>query len=245
MKKASVFILLIIIAIFLISGCEGGAVDAPAPVPAPDEGYAGDQEPVANDPGADPAADGPREPEEPGIPPGQGPEYIRNLLEEGAAIENLSYTAIFHNEDGESTYEYYKRGDMTKIISYEEESQYVSISDGYMTVFYSLPDRVGHTLMDTGGDMGDLPGVDALLNEDFYTFLSVGEESVSGHLCLVVETEDESGALKIWISKALGLPVKYIGTDDNGWYSLELRDIRLDELPESEFQIPSDVVMNY
>ena len=167
----------------------------------------------------------------------------RALLEKGLAIRNLSYTARFNSEGNEFNYEFYKRDNLSKMVIWEGDTQSISVSDGKSTVYYSLPDKVGYTMFESGDDMGIVPSVDALLNEMVYWFRTMGEETIFGYLCQVVETEDEFGVLKIWISKTIGLPIKYIGTDDNGWYSLELTDIQLGEPAKNIFTIPSDVVM--
>ena len=166
---------------------------------------------------------------------------IRSLLEKGKSILNLSYTAVFSSEENQFIYEYYKRDNLTKMITTEGGSQSIAVCDGKTTVYYNLPEKTGFTMMEAGDDMGLVPSTEALLNEVVYTFKTMGEESLSGYLCQVVETEDEFGVLKLWISKTLGLPIKYIGSDDNGWYSLELTDIQLGEPSNSIFVIPSDI----
>ena len=169
----------------------------------------------------------------------------RTLLEKGLAVHNLSYTARFNSNDSTYTYEFYKRDNLTKEVIKDGESESVSVCDGKSTVYYSLPEKYGFRMMEAGGDMGIVPGIDALLNEAVYTFRIMGEETFNGYLCQVVETEDEFGVLKIWISKTLGYPIKFIGADDNGWYSLELMEIQLGDPQASIFTIPSDVVMRY
>ena len=170
---------------------------------------------------------------------------VRALLEKGLYIQNLSYTARFNSDASAFIYEYYKRDNLTKEVIHDGDSQSISVCDGKSTVYYSLPERIGFSMMEAGDDMGLVPSIDALLNEAVYTFQIMGEEQFSGYLCQVVETEDEYGVLKIWISKTLGYPVKYIGADDFGWYSLELTEIQLGAPPEGVFAIPSDVVMRY
>ena len=241
MVKKVVFIAIILAAILALAGCEDYKPERDA------SGQAGAIEPVD---GASPAGirDGEFNPEDPDdVGDGSNPKShadIRRLLEKGLKLYNLSYTAKFNSADNEYTYEYYRRDNLTKTITFDGESQSVYISDGKSTVYYILPAKTGYTMQDTGEDMGLVPSAEALLNEDIYMFLPMGEESISGYLCQVVETSDELGVLKIWISETLGLPIKYIGTDDNGWYSLELMDIRLGEPPEGVFAIPSDVVIN-
>jgi len=166
---------------------------------------------------------------------------IRSLLEKGKGILNLSYTAVFSSAENQFIYEYYKRDNLTKMITTEGDSQSIAVCDGKTTVYYNLPEKTGFTMLEAGDDMGLVPSTEALLNEAVYTFRTMGEESLSGYLCQVVETEDEFGVLKLWISKTLGLPIKYIGSDDNGWYSLELTDIQLGEPSNSIFVIPSDI----
>ena len=168
---------------------------------------------------------------------------IHSLLEKGTVIRNLSYTARFSSADNEYVYEYYKRDNLTKIVTHDGESQSIAVSDGKSTVYYNLPEKIGFTMMEAGDDMGLVPSTEALLNGEIYQFRTMGEETLSGYNCQVVETEDEFGALKLWISKTLGLPIKYIGSDDNGWYNLELTEIKLGEPSNSIFAIPTDIRM--
>ena len=169
--------------------------------------------------------------------------YTRSLLEKSISITNLSYTARFDNENDTFIYQFYKRSNLTKTVIQDGETQSISVSDGKTTIYYSLPDKIGYTMVESGEDMGIVPSAEALMNEEVYQFKIMGEEIIFGYLCQVVETEDEFGVLKIWISKTMGLPIKYIGTDDNGWYSLELTEIQLGEPGEGIFAIPSDVTM--
>ena len=164
-------------------------------------------------------------------------------MAKGAVILNISYTARFISSENELVYEYYKRDNLTKMVIQEGDAQLISVSDGQSTVYYSLPEKTGYVMKESGDDMGIVPSTEALLNEEVYRFKIMGEESFSGYHCQVVETEDEFGILKIWISKILGLPLKYIGVDDFGWYNLELANIQLGEPPDSIFVIPSDVAI--
>jgi outer membrane lipoprotein-sorting protein len=190
------------------------------------------------------------QPEEPDPVEVSGQDYqddkeIHALLEKGAGILNISCTARFNNSETEYIYEFYRRGNLSKKVIRDGDFQSISVSDGQSTIHYSLPEKTGFTLLEAGDYMGLIPSMEVLLDEEIFTFRTVGEEQFSGYICQVVETEDENGALKMWISKSLGLPIKYIGTDDNGWFSLELTEIQLGEPSESLFAIPSDIVMSY
>ena len=203
-----------------------------------------------------PSADGPSAQTGANTPDGTEPEdtaagdqaddvAVRALLEKGQLIRNLCYTARFDSSENEFIYEYYKRGDLTKEVVRHGENQSVSICDGNSTIYFNQPENIGYTITEAGGDMALVPSIDALLQETVYRFRILGEEECAGYLCQVVGTEDETGALKIWISKTLGLPLKYIGTDDNGWYSQELTEIGLDEPQASIFAVPSEVQIQY
>ena len=74
-------------------------------------------------------------------------------------------------------------------------------------------------------------------------YRDVYKRQVSGLDCRVVETEDEFGVLKLWISKTLGLPIKYLGTYDSGWYGLTLSNIQTGHADESLFAIPGDILI--
>lgn len=248
MKKLFHIFIILILIVSSAAGCDNQDTEEPVSmigspsadqspaVPAPDEAATEEPGEGGQRPGGGASGE---------EPPDDQDAEIRALLEKGSVIDNFSYTGRFISDDNEYVFEYYKRGSLTKTITYDGETVSVSIGDGQSTVYYSLPDKVGFMMTEAGDDMGLIPSTEALLNETVYSFLSMGQEIVSGDQCLVVETEDEFGALKIWISETLGLPVKIIGTDDNGWYNLELTDILLEEPPESVFVIPDDVQMTY
>ena len=228
-------LLLILSLLLLCNGC-GGLRGGPAIIP-----------PTTNDTTAHTGTSETDGPVDEGL---QGSDQsddaaVRALLEEGQLIRNYSYTARFLSPENEFIYEYYRRGGLTKEVIRHGENQSVSICDGTSTIYYNLPEKIGYTIVEAGGDMALVPSIEALLQEAVYFFRILGEETFSGYLCQVVETEDETGALKIWISETLGLPVKYIGTDDNGWYSQELTEIELGEPSESIFVVPADVHMPY
>ena len=239
MKKSASVLLLLLILSWIVAGC--GGKETLQPVGAlPNSG----SEFVTVPPPVEKPAVVQLEEHYPIETPDSDDEEIRALLEKGASIQNISYVARFNSIASEFMYEFYKRGNLNKTVTRNGDSQSITVSDGHSKVYYSLPDNTGITLREAGDSLGLIPSTEALL-DDVYVFRAVGEEQISGYLCQVVETEDENGALKIWISKALGLPIKYIGSDDNGWYSLELTDIQLGEPSESIFIIPSDIVMSY
>lgn len=168
---------------------------------------------------------------------------IRKLLEKGQKMENFSYTALFTSSSNEFSYDYYKRENLTKLVTKEEDgSQSITISDGSTTVSYTLPDKTGFRLKGPGDEMDVVPSIAALLGEN-YVYTTAGTEKVSGLECRVVETEDEFGVLKLWISKTLGLPIKYLGTYDSGWYGLTLSNIQTGHADESLFAIPGDILI--
>ncbi|MEA4893552.1 MAG: hypothetical protein VB085_13525 [Peptococcaceae bacterium] len=168
-------------------------------------------------------------------------EEVRKLLTKGQRLENFSYKALFTSSANEFSYEFYQRENLTKLVTLGEEgSQSVTISDGSSTVSYNLPEKTGFRMKGPADEMDIIPSISALL-QDTYIYTTVGEEKVSGLDCRVVETEDEFGLLKLWISKTLGLPVKYLGTYDSGWYGLTLSDIQTGHADESLFVVPDDI----
>ena len=170
-------------------------------------------------------------------------QEIRSLLEKGQKQENYSYTALFESSANEFSYDYYKRENLTKLVTATEEGgQSITISDQISTVSYNLPEKTGFRMQGEADDMEMVPGIEALLQEQ-YVYATVGEEKISGLDCRVVETRDEFGVLKLWISKTLGLPIKYLGSYDTGWYSLTLSNIQTGQADESLFAIPSDILI--
>lgn len=230
MKKKS-FYLLVVFILLTVAACGNKPAETPvSPLPAVTDP---ETQPEDTEPMTDAEEDKEKDHQE-----------IHALLSKGLDIQNISYTAKFNSSNNEFIYEYYKRDHLVKMVTQEGDSQSVSICDGQSTVYYSLPEKIGYRMMEAGDDMGLVPNTEALLNEQVYRFKTVGEEVLAGLSCQVVETEDEFGVLKIWVSKTLGLPVKYIGTDDNGWYSLELTEIQTGAPAESLFVVPPDVEMN-
>jgi hypothetical protein len=237
LKKSFYILFFVVLAIWLVAGCGGSIALQPANAQTEEgAGAAIDRPPTIQLEETDPL--------ELSESDNQEDNDIRALLEKGAGIRNISCTAKFNNIENEYVYEFYKRRNLSKTVIRDGDHQSVTISDGQSKVYYSLPDKIGFTMRGTDSDFELIPNIDALLEEEIYIYRIVGEEQLSGYLCLVAEVESDYGALKIWISKSLGLPIKYIGTDDNGWYSLELTEIQLGEPPESVFAVPSDIIMN-
>ncbi|MDR1192913.1 MAG: DUF4412 domain-containing protein [Peptococcaceae bacterium] len=247
-----------IIAMFLIffiavapaglAGCGGGGSEPP-PGGVGDD-ILDDLPSLGETPPGGPAGGEPADPDadpEPDLDPEAAAaehQEIRELLRKGLEAGDISYSAVFSTSSGQFSYDFYRRENLSKMVTREGDSQSVSISDGKSTIYYSLPEKIGYRMMEAGDDMGLVPDTEALLNEEIYRFRAVGGETIAGLACQVVETEDEFGALKIWISKTLGLPVKYIGSDSGGWYRLELSNIQTGPPSENIFAVPSDVVLN-
>jgi outer membrane lipoprotein-sorting protein len=69
----------------------------------------------------------------------------------------------------------------------------------------------------------------------------MGEETIDGKNCLVVQTAFEGMEIKSWLWKEYGLPLKSEMKTDEGTTTSELRNIQIGEIADSVFELPAGV----
>lgn len=78
-------------------------------------------------------------------------------------------------------------------------------------------------------------------NKDNLEYKVIGEETVNGYECKVLEIKDPEGDIKVWASKEYGLPIKTESKVDGKLSTMEFSDIQVGDIPDSEFELPAGV----
>jgi hypothetical protein len=74
-----------------------------------------------------------------------------------------------------------------------------------------------------------------------YQPIIMGEETIDGKNCLIVQTSFEGVELKSWLWKEYGLPLKSEMKTDEGTTIGEFRNIQIGEIADSVFELPAGV----
>jgi outer membrane lipoprotein-sorting protein len=76
---------------------------------------------------------------------------------------------------------------------------------------------------------------------DFAQAQLVGREKVDGKDCAVFEMNDGSENLKYWIWEAYGFPVKMEITAAGNTTTVEYKNVKVEDIPDSMFELPAGV----
>lgn len=69
----------------------------------------------------------------------------------------------------------------------------------------------------------------------------VGTEKVDGKECLVYEVADAGEAVKVWVWKEYGFPLKAEITAEGGKAVVEYKNVKVEDIPDSMFELPAGV----
>ena len=170
----------------------------------------------------------------------------QSLITKGMAISNISYDCEVSVPEGNkvSMKAWIKGNQMrTEMPNTEGNGSIVSIIDSEKGIVYIYqPDQKMATKMSISMSPQDnSPSPKEAMaslkpNEMKYT----GKDTVDGKKCLVYEIQagnNETG--KVWLWEDCGVPLKIEATTDGKKSVMEYRNVKLDEIPASMFEIPA------
>ncbi|MZP31392.1 DUF4412 domain-containing protein [Heliobacterium undosum] len=80
---------------------------------------------------------------------------------------------------------------------------------------------------------------DELTDDSKYKVL--GDETIRGEDCKVIEVQEKDGTAKLWLSKKSGLPLRAEAKSATETSTVDFLDYKTDNIADSEFELPSGV----
>lgn len=122
----------------------------------------------------------------------------------------------------------------------------VTISDGTDTYVLVPASKTGQKMSatsDTSAAAAELAGANYNADVTAQTWVfdgmeKLGEETVNGMKTTVYN--DADSATKYWVSDEYGFPVKFEVTSDDAGVTMEIKNIKVEAIDDSQFEIPSD-----
>ena len=176
---------------------------------------------------------------------GSSDTSAQSLITKGMAVNNISYDCEVSIPEGNkvSMKAWIKGKKMrTEMPNTEGSGSIVSIIDSEQGVAYMYqPDQKMATKMSISmSQQGNSPSPQETMaslkpNDMKYT----GKDSVDGKKCLVYEYVENKETSKIWLWEDYGVPLKIEATTDGKKSVMEYRNVKLDEIPASMFEVPA------
>jgi len=173
-----------------------------------------------------------------------GDTSAQGLITKGMAVSNISYDCEVSVPEGNkvSMKAWIKGKKMrTEMSNTEGSGSIVSIIDSEQGVVYMYqPEQKMATKMSMSmSPQGNSPSPQETMaslkpNELKYT----GKDTVDGKKCLVYEYVENKETSKIWLWEDYGVPLKIEATTDGKKSVMEYRNVKLDEIPASMFELP-------
>lgn len=230
MKKILALFLMAVLATTLFAGCSKPATE-PATEPA---------EPTAEAP-AEPAPAAEETTDKDGILKLMGGS--QDVMKNG-----FSYDYLMTIGTETSTSHFSFKGENVRMEIVQEENPSIMITKGKEMFIINPQDKTGFKMStDTSADANSAvnPAGDVKPEEnmDKDNLKVIGKEDVNGEPCYVVQTKNIIGQyeMKMWIHRKYGIMMKMEAEAPEGKMLVEVKNLKVGDVPESEFEIPSDI----
>ncbi len=127
-------------------------------------------------------------------------------------------------------------------------SQSVIITKSDAIYMLNLTDKTGFKMPKTAGSDTGAEGTGDLKPEetmDKDAVKIIGSEDFNGEPCVVFTTKDKLAGyeMKMWVHKKYGVMMKMEAESPEGEMKIEIKNLKVGDIPDSEFEIPADITM--
>lgn len=228
--------LIIIAMMFPLSACGSKNDDKDSENPNPGQSEQGDQGTDSN----------PLDDENPSNAPSQG--QLTELFRKGQELKAYSYDVTFTSSYQTSVSSVWISGTDMKIQTKNDGKLYTMIYGPNVsyTLDHESKTALKYTWEDSevegDGNYTDVQNMTGEIQEDAFQF--IGEETVNGEDCYVVETKDlqSDSKIKIWLHKEYGLSmrVELKGATTAEDVLTEISNLKVGSLSTDTFQVPAE-----
>lgn len=226
MKKALIWMMAATLVMSLFSGCSKPAEEKPAAA----------EKPAAEAPAA-PAADEVKDKD--GIL--KLMSGAKTMMEKG-----IYYESAMKVTDQEIVTKMWMKGGKLKTQSGVGENNFITIMGGDESVMYNPETKSGFKFK-TGANVPGAPAGgqsnDPEKNMDQSSIVYTGKGEVNGEPCYTFTTKDknEGVEMKGWLHAKYGIVMKLEGKSKDGTYTMEVKNLKVGDVSDSEFQVPADI----
>ncbi len=159
----------------------------------------------------------------------------------------FSYDYVMTIGDQTSTSHFSFKGENVRMEVVQEENQSIMITKGKEMFIINPGEKTGFKMnVDESGEANAVnPAGDVKPEEsmDKDNMKIIGKEDINGEPCYVVESKDMVGqyAMKMWIHQKYGIAMKMEAEAPEGKVMMEVKNLVVGDVPDSEFEIPSDI----
>lgn len=207
----------------------GTACSKPAPAP--------ETQPPAEAPAAEAAAE--QTPDKDGI---------LSLMAGGQNVmkDGMSYEYILTMGDIVTKSRFAFRGNNVRIEGLDAMNPSLMITKGEDLYIINPKDKTGFK-MSAEADAGASPTgeVNPEENMDPDTMNILGKDVIDGEPCYIVESANvvDGNAMKFWIHEKYGIVMRMESMSNEGKILMEIKNLKVGNIPDSEFEIPAGIEM--
>ncbi len=170
---------------------------------------------------------------------------LESVLANSGEITSLKYEMVIDFQEMESVGTYWQKGDKMKMEASFEGGEdivtYIDLEEGVAYSYMPAQEVITKSSFETEegvyqGSIVDL--ADHILG---HNPVVIGEETIDGKDCLVIEYVAEEQEVTAWIWKEYGLPIKTESVVGNDLIVSEVTNIEFDEIDDSVFELPEGV----
>jgi len=227
MKRMLALFLMSVLVFTLFSGCSKPAPAAPAePTPAPT----------------------PAVPEEPATTEVTDKDGILKLIGSGADLmkQGVSYDYILTAGEQTTTSKISFKGENVRMEGFDPANPSLTIKKGREMFIINPQEKTGFKMStEVDSDANPTGEIKPEENMDKNALTIVGKETVNGEPCYIVTTKNvvDGSDMKMWLHQKYGIMMKMEAPSAEGNLLVEVKNLKVGDIPDSQFEIPADIQM--
>jgi hypothetical protein len=164
-----------------------------------------------------------------------------NIFSLGQNISTMKYTMIttMPGYAPISTITSVKKGKMRMEMNVGGYLSITLIDDSTKTMYSYMPEQ--NTAMQMNFSQAQQSAVSQAGSIEGYNPKAAGSETIDGIVCQIYEYSMSGNAVKMWLWKDKGLPVKMVMTSADGTTTIEYKNYDFSDIPDNMFVLPAGV----
>lgn len=226
MKKILAMLLTTAMILTLISGCSK---------PAPAE------------PAAPAATEAPAAPSEPAEEVADKDSILKLMGKSSEKMKSgLSYEYVITAGDQVTSSKFSFKDDKARIEALDPSNPTLMITKGKELYIINPQEKTGFKMnTETSGDANPTGEIKPEENMDKDALKVIGKETVNGEPCYIVTTKNavDGYDMKMWLHEKYGIMMKMESQSEEGKLLVEVKNLKVGDIPDSDFEIPAGIQM--
>jgi len=175
-------------------------------------------------------------------------EGILSLMADGQNVlkNGMSYDYIMTMGDIVTKSHFAFKGNNVRIEGLDAMNPSLMITKGEDLYIINPNDKTGFKMSAEADAGASLTGeVNPEENMDRDTMNILGRDVIDGELCYIIETANvvDGNAMKFWIHEKYGIVMRMESMANEGKILMEIKNLKVGDIPDSEFEIPAGIEM--